>query len=288
MYGEAGYAMILNRTGTSLTVSGGLTTSGATAGLFGLQTEGEIARGSLLLSHPFVRGRGFSLWGNLGFEARNLHGEQFGITTYDERLRILSGSLNLRHNAWGGTSAIYAEASRGLGSLGASVGGDTRPSRIDARSDFLKAELQVSRYQDIGETFGLYVAASGQISGDPLPASEEFAIGGAQFGRAYDYWAISGDHGMGGLVELRHGKDPGLPFLKFYQVYAYYDKGWVWNQNVAPQFREASVASTGLGIRLTLPGSFYVTFESSLPVSQSRYAQTNNAWRNFFSISTSF
>ncbi len=285
MYGEAAYATIINPLGTTVTASGGLTASDAGANLFGLQTEGRVARISLSVSHPFIRGRNFSAWGNLGFDARNLHGEQFGITTYDERLRVLSASFNLRHNAANGTTVLSAEASGGL--RRSDVDG-TLLSRLDARTDFLKAELQLSRYQSIGETFGLYVAASTQLSADPLPASEEFAVGGAQFGRAYDYWAISGDHGVSGQIELRHGRDPGSPYLRFYQLYGYYDVGWVWNRTMAPQLSEWSLASAGFGFRLTFPRSLYLTYEAALPLSETPYAPTGYSWRNYFSLSLSF
>jgi hemolysin activation/secretion protein len=288
MYAEAGYSTIVNRSGTSLTASAGLTSSDADANLFGLHTKGEIARVSFLASHPFIRGRELSLWGNLGLEGRNLGGEQFGLTVYDERLRLVTASLNLRHSAGNGITTAFIEASRGLGGLGASDADDTRLSRIDARAEFLKVELLLSRYQNIGQAFGLYVAAAGQISSDPLPASEEFAVGGAQFGRAYDYSAILGDHGASGLVELRYGRETGRPFLKVYQLYGYYDIGWAWNRSQSLQPREASIASVGAGFRLTLPGSLFVTYESAWPVSQTPYMPIDYAWRNYFSISANF
>jgi hemolysin activation/secretion protein len=287
IYGEAAYALILNRHGTAVTASGGLTTSDVGANLFGLPTESSIERASLLISHPLVRGRNFSLWANIGLEARNLRGEQSGIMVYNDRLRTLSASLALRHNGGNGTTTLYAEASGGLEGLGASHPDDALLSRSDARPDFLKAELQLSRYQNIGSTFGIYVAASGQLSADPLPASEEFAVGGAQFGRAYDYWAISGDHGVSAQAELRHGKNPGWPLLRFYQLYGFYDVGWAWNRNMAP-FREWSLQSAGVGFRLTLPRSVYLTYEAAWPLSQTPYTPIGYSWRNYFSLSVNF
>jgi hemolysin activation/secretion protein len=284
IYGEAAYAAPINPLGTTVTVSGGLTSSDAGANLFGLQTQGNIARLSFLVSHPFLRSRRFSLWGNLGFDARNLRGEQLGVTTYDERLRIANASLTLRHSEGTSTSTLYAELSAGL----AGAEPDELLSRTDARTDFVKAELQLSHYENIGETFGLYAAASAQLSGHPLPASEEFSVGGAQFGRAYDYWAISGDDGVSGQIELRHGKDPGLPYLRFYQLYGFYDVGWVWNRNSPSQVRDWSLASAGLGIRLTLPRSVYLTYESAWPLSETPYAPLGDSWRHSFSLSITF
>ena len=288
LYGEAAYATILSRQGTTLTAATGLTTSDIGANLFGLPTEGRIQRVSLQLTHPFVRSRNFSLLTTVGLEARNLRGKQSGLTIYDDHLRTLSAALTLRHNGGNGTTLIYAEASGGLEGLGASDPDDALLSRIDARTDFLKAELQVSRYQNIGSTFGLYVAASSQLSADPLPASEEFAIGGAQFGRAYDSWAISGDHGVSAQIELRHGKNPGWPLLRFYQLYGFYDVGWAWNRNMAPQFREWSLESAGVGLRLALPRSLSLSYESAWPLSKTPYVPLGYSWRNYFSLSVSF
>jgi hemolysin activation/secretion protein len=161
-------------------------------------------------------------------------------------------------------------------------------SRIDAHSDFVKGALQLSRYQNIGQTFGLYVAASGQVAADPVSVSEEYAVGGAQFGRAYDYAQISGDHGVSGSVEFRYGRYAKSSILKFYQLYGFYDAGWVWNMNVTSRFREASVTSAGMGVRLTLQNSLYLTYEAAWPLSQTQFAHTDTGMRNFVSLSANF
>ena len=266
--GEAWYTALINSYGTTLTAYGALSTATLGPGLTPSRTDGDITRASLRVSHPVLRRRNISLWANLGFELRNIESDRFGARMYDDRLRILNGTLNFNHNALNGTTNVYAELSTGLAGLGASKAGRTPLSRSDARSDFLKAGLQLSRYQNIGQTFGLFVAASGQVAADPVTVSEEYAVGGAQFGRAYDYAQISGDHGVSGSVELRYGRYAKSPVLKFYQLYGFYDAGWVWNMNVASRLREASVTSAGVGVRLTLQNSLYLTYEAAWPLTQ--------------------
>jgi len=288
MTGEVWYTAPLNRLGTTLTAYGALSTATLGPGLTASRTEGDIARASLRVSHPILRSRNLSLWANLGFELRNVQSNRLSSTVYDDRLRILTESLTLNHNVWNGTTSVYGELAAGLDGLGASNAGRTVLSRSNARSNFVRGNLQLSRYQNIGQTFGLYVAASGQVSADPLTVSEEFAVGGAQFGRAYDYAIISGDHGASAMAELRYGRYAKSPILKFYQLFAYYDAGWVWNMNVASRFREASVTSSGMGFRLTLQNGLYLTYEAAWPLTQTQFARVDPGLRNFVSLTAVF
>ncbi len=286
-HGEASYTIPVNRLRSSIIVQGAVSSADAGGTQGASRNEGMVAYGSARFAHAFVRRRSISLWGNAGFEYRNNWGERSNGSNYDDRLRILTGSLRVSHNAWNGTSAIFAQVSKGLDVFGASNPVSSL-TRADARSDFLKAEAQISRYQNIGNTFGLYVAASSQISADALPASAEFTVGGAQFGRGYDYAAISGEHGLSGLVELRYGRNVNRPWLKFYQLYGYYDAGLVWNKNLALEFRKTYLTSAGVGLRLTLPESIYVNYEAAFPLSQSSFLQNDMGWRNFVSLSKNF
>ena len=74
-------------------------------------------------------------------------------------------------------------------------------SRIDGRAVFTKVTLDVSRYQGISNEWGVYVAAMGQYAANPLLSAEEFRVGGARFGRAYNPSEISGDDGAALLAE---------------------------------------------------------------------------------------
>jgi hemolysin activation/secretion protein len=145
------------------------------------------------------------------------------------------------------------------------------PGRTRANGDheFLRAELDATRIQDLTQDFSVKVAVHGQYSDDPLLASEEFTVGGARFGRAYDGGEIAGDHGAAGLIEFRYSDAPRNRFVDTYQLYLFYDFGSVWN--IDPQVREqaqASLASIGGGVRFNLAGNASGYIEMDAPLTR--------------------
>ncbi len=285
--GDISYQLPLTGVGTYVTISGMISRFDAGASLAALDTESKTKRVSFRFSHPFMRRRKLSLWGNIGFEGRNIMEEQLNTPQFEDKLRVIHASVNYHQEYWNGLTTVYAKASQGLNMFDVSAG-DVSLSRPDADSGFTKLEGQVTRYQNIGATFGLYASVAGQASNDPLLASEEFALGGARYGRAFDYAELTGDDGVATLVELRHGRNPGITYLDFYQVYGFYDFGAVWNDNAAPGFASSTLSSAGAGLRLTLPTSVYVTFEAARPLNRAPFTQGDKDWRGFFSVSKEF
>ena len=285
--GDISYQASLTDAGTYVTLSGMVSKFDAGASLLALGTQSKTKRISIRFSHPIVRRRKLSLWGNVGFEGRDIEEEQLGAPLFEDKLRIIHASANFRQNHWNGSTTAYARASHGLNMFDSATGSASL-SRPDADGGFTKLEGQITRYQSIGETFGVYASLTGQFSDQPLVASEEFAIGGARYGRAFDYAELTGDDGVAVLTELRYGREPNFDLLDFYQFYGFYDFGAVWNENMAPGFGEATLASAGAGLRLTFPKSVYVTFEAARPLTRTPFTQNDRDWRGFFSVSKSF
>ena len=86
--------------------------------------------------------------------------------------------------------------SRGLDFLGADV-----PDAV-GEAGFSKVNGRASLDQAIGAHVALRLRASGQWTRDPLPAVERFAVGGADFGRAFETGLINADRGYATLGEL--------------------------------------------------------------------------------------
>ncbi len=287
LLGDVRYQFPITNSGAYATLSGMVSRFDAGASLAAFDTESRTKQAGIRFSYPFIRTRKRSMWGNIGFEGRNIEEEQLGASQYEDKIRVVSASANYRQDYWNGLTTIFVKTSQGLNMFDASSSGASL-SRPDADGTFTKIESQITRYQNIGKTFGLYVAATGQISFEPLLASEEFAVGGARFGRAYDYAELTGDDGVATLVELRHGQDPGFSLLDFYQVYGFYDYGAVWNENAAPGLSRLSLSSAGMGLRLTFPASLYVTVEAAKPLDRTPFTQNDRDWRGFFSVSKGF
>lgn len=287
LLGDIRYQFPITDSGAYATLSGMVSRFDAGASLAAFDTESRTKQLGARFSYPFIRTRKRSLWGNIAFDGRNIEEEQLGASQYEDKIRIVSASANYRQDYWNGVTTLFVKTSQGLNMFDASSSGASL-SRPDADGSFTKIESQITRYQNIGKTFGLYVAATGQVSFEPLLASEEFAVGGARFGRAYNYAELTGDDGVATLVEFRHGRDPGLSLLDFYQVYGFYDYGTVWNENAAPGFSRLSLSSAGMGLRLTFPASLYVTFEAAKPLDRTPFTQNDRDWRGFFSVSKGF
>ena len=285
--GDLSYQIPLSASGTYVTLSGAVSRFDAGATLAAFDTESKTKRVAIRLSHPFIRRRNISLWGNLSFEARDVTEEQLGAMQFEDKLRIAKASASFRQNHWNGVTSIFVEASKGFDMLGVESG-SAPLSRPDADGQFTKFEAFATRYQNIGKVFGFYTAIAAQASLDPLLSSQEFAVGGSRFGRAYDYAEITGEDGVATLAELRYGRSVDLPFLDFYQLYGFYDFGAVWNDNANPGFRQQTLMSSGGGLRLTLPSSVYASFEASRPLNRIPFTQDDKDWRGFFSVSKDF
>lgn len=284
---EMAYQFPVGRAGTSVALSGAVSKFDAGAFLGALGAESRQESISIQIAHPFIRRRNASLWGKVGLEGRDIQEEQLGAPMFEDKLRVVYGSLDYNDRRGNGATFLSGSFRTGLNMLGASNGAGSL-SRPDADGEFTKFNLFISRYQNIGRTFGIYAAFAGQTSLDPLLASEEFAVGGANFGRAYDYGEIVGDDGLATLVELRYGRDPNIGVLDFYQFYGFYDYGVVWNDNAAPGLDSLSMASAGGGLRLRFPQSLSATFEVARPLDRTPFTQNDRDWRGFFSVSKSF
>jgi hemolysin activation/secretion protein len=105
-----------------------------------------------------------------------------------------------------------------------------------------------------------------QKSFSPLLLTEQFGLGGDHFGRGFDPSEITGDDGVAGAVELQYTRDPGLSFLKSYQLFTFYDAGAVWQR--APGSGHQSLSSVGGGVRLWLPHGLDAEVEVTHPLWQ--------------------
>lgn len=194
-------------------------------------------------------------------------------------------------DAWDGSNVINFTLSQGIDGFGSSQEGDLNLSRAEAKPDFTKAELSISRLQSLAENWSVLAQASGQWANEPLYASEEFGVGGQNYGRAYDTSEIVGDRGASGMIELRYTGWRTIQPVNF-EPFIYYDIGFVTNQDSAGQATRESLSSAGGGMRFaTIWGqtgmaglAFPLTREISAPI----WGQNNDAPRVMFQLSHNF
>jgi hemolysin activation/secretion protein len=215
------------------------------------------------VSFQWIRQRQENLNIKLSIDGRNTTSDLLDTPFTRDRIRALRANATYDlTDSWSGYNIASFTLSRGLDILGSSEAGDPDLSRADAKPDFTKAELSISRLQDISANWAVLFSADSQIASGTLYSAEEFGYGGQAFGRAYDASEITGDQGVSGSIELRYNGFGNWHPLSL-QPYAFYDIGTVWNMDISQPGRESG-SSTGIGLR----GSTSFGLSANLAVAQ--------------------
>ena len=281
IYGQIKWSQPLGGWGTvgEVTLSGSKVDAGNS--LAASETESDSRRMQLSLRHPILRTRQDSLWASGEFDVYNVNEDTFGATSYEDRNRTARLGLEYyRSKLLNGDFYAKAVYARGLDILGASNPGNGQLSRSDGKAAFDKVTLEVRRLQKLWGGFGLYAQAKGQWANQPLLTGAEFSLGGSQYGRAFDYGELVGDRGAAGAVELRYtGKKPAY-WIESYDVYAFYDGGFVWNEGVGRQ----TLTSAGLGLRSTFAKGIYADFQVAKPLNHEVSTEGDKDLRILFAV----
>ena len=147
--------------------------------------------------------------------------------------------------------------SKGLGDIGARV------DPLSGEAGFAKLNLDVGAAQQIGKRMFVRARGSGQYSSDALPATERFAVGGSDFGRAFDSGVLSADRGVAGSIEFAV-----TPFkseiFKASEFYGFADAAKL-RLTARPGFVPAdfSLASAGGGVRMRYKENAEIDLEAA-------------------------
>ena len=150
--------------------------------------------------------------------------------------------------------------SRGLPFLGGTGNGNATPGRQNERVDFTKVAVELSRTQTLfvpwsGSSVALKTRVLGQGSGDVLPPSEKFFLGGSEIDRGFYSGEVTGDNAFAWSFELQLNTGLDLTVFNYpvpitAQFYAFYDRGETWeNQRIDPNTR---LSSEGIGGRFNI------------------------------------
>lgn len=288
-YAELGLAQPLGTTGAVLGLSAAGSAIDAGGELARQETEARSTTAKAELRYPLLLSRRQAAKLRGSFEVRSINEDRFRTSTIDDRVRVLrlQGDYAVQDNL-GGTSFLALEASQGLDILGASGPDARRPSRFDADGRFTKLKLDAIRVQEIWGPVSLRLAGQGQLALDPLLSSEEFLLGGSQFGRGFDFGEISGEDGLAGSAEIRFARDRDGSLLSRYEVYGFYDEGHLWNDASPAGSGHELLRSLGGGVRLNLIESVQASLEAAKPLNRDVETTGEREVRVFFSVSASF
>lgn len=245
---------------------------------------------SAVLTHPVVRSRNANLNLSAGFTYREVKSDAVSARLFRDRLSVVSLGFDAAFtDPWNGRDTMELRIHQGLDLFNASVADDRLLTRDDGSGEFVKLTGSLSRTQYLGGGISLYLMASGQLASRALLASEEFAFGGARFGRAYDPSELTGDHGGAVGAEIRLTGQPDTPILNFYQLYGFYDIGATYDIGVGGADAKRSGASAGLGLRFGLTDTLSGQLELAKPMTRPVSLEDNGkAARIFFRLSARF
>lgn len=247
------YEIPIFKNGMSLEVFANTTDTepGFDLGEFDVKGRSNVA--GLRVKHPVIRSRATNLTTRATFDYRNVRTKNNIEDTRKDRIRALRLGARMEHlSSFIGTSYNTAdiEFARGIDVFGATEDRDPNVSRVGAEATFFKMEAEFQRLQRLGPAINLLLGVTGQWADDALLASEEFGVGGINYGRGYDSSEIIGDDGIAGKVEVQWNQPYQTSLVSDYQVYGFYDIGKVWNTDAtAANLEEQSLASTGVGVR---------------------------------------
>lgn len=229
------------------------------------RTDGTSTTLTAHLSYPVVRRRSLTAVARLSIADWRSVSDLDDVRNQRDRLRVARIGLDLSRE---GTTRANAELSisQGLGFDDMTRKGDPLASRSDASGRFTKAAFMLQLVRPLAEKYTLRLVMSGQVSDRPLLSGEEFALGGNRIGRAYDFNALTGDHGFAGGAELGHS----LGDLKFgpraVELFGFVDGGAAFQAGANSGFpKSRSLSSVGVGTRFGLLGISF-SAEAGVPL----------------------
>jgi hemolysin activation/secretion protein len=212
---------------------------------------------------------------------RNLFGP-----IYNDHIRTLGLTSDYRlQDNFGGNNYVTLAYRQGLDIFGASRLGDDLVSHDGAAANFSVLDFWFTRYQTLSDDWSVKLAAAGQIASGPLFTSQQFYLGGVNFGRGYGSAEISGDNGIAGSFELRFDQTLSYRYLSGYQLYSFVDAGAAWNDGFSLNDGLA-LTSAGGGIRFFLWDGLQADIGVAFPLSYRAPDNERRSARLLFSLSS--
>lgn len=254
-YGRLGYQTPVGYSGLKLGAAYATTRYKLCCEFAALDPHGTATVETLSATYPFVRQRGFSLYGGVTVENKRLYDATIAGPTSDRKARTaaLSVAGDGRDGLWGGglTNASLALVDGDL-VLGAP---DSRVAGTEG--GYTKTSWSLTRLQRLGERSALYASLAGQLASKNLDSSEKFFLGGPQGVRAYPQGEAPGDEALLLNLEYRYEVAPAL------RLSAFVDRGTVWRYRspwtgalAAGQDNRYSLLGAGIGLQWSQPGDF--------------------------------
>lgn len=222
----------------------GLSGSWLRTRLKNLPVTGEAKTAGVSLSYPIIRSYKRNLTVSAGLDGLDSDAALLGAVLSSDHIRAARAAVG--YSMIGDRDVLTAgfTVSRGLDIL------DARGTPGFTDTVFTKVMARAGYDRMLGKRFVGRLRMTGQYSADRLSGNERLAIGGPDYGRAFDTALLSGDRGVAGSFEL--GFRPELTRrLKGTEIYGFIDGAKVRiNSRAGFAASDYSLASAGGGVRL--------------------------------------
>jgi hemolysin activation/secretion protein len=199
---------------------------GRSAGL-----EGEAQFASIALDYQMVRSRDFNLKISAAFDGKTLVDDSAAGRLADKQ--IVLGSLSVAgdvRDAMLGDAVNQFSASWFAGSLdlsGLPSAEFADKLSLNTQGSFQRINIELVRYQSLGNNFNLLARGAGQWADKNLDSSEGYSLGGPYGVRGWPVGEARGDKGISGAVELQHDTLLAKELGRL-RVSAFVDAGQIW------------------------------------------------------------
>jgi len=289
-FGALSWSQPIGHEGTRVSVGYSVTSTEPGYTLSQFDIKGLARAANIELMHPFIRSRQQNLFTTLRFNYLDTERtDNIGLGKTEDRLRVLrlAGTYQFT-DGFLGLNTMTGELSKGLDILNMKDKDSLNPTRARGEPEFFKATMEITRVQRVTQMIEIFGAVQGQKSAHKLLASEEFGVGGINFGSAYNNSEITGEDGVAGRLELRLNNPVKAP-VNFSQVYGFYDIGKVWDKdNTVVRDQERSIASAGLGLRVNVNDNLAGTIEAAMPLTRRVETEGDKDLRLFGSLTARF
>ncbi|MCB1532109.1 MAG: ShlB/FhaC/HecB family hemolysin secretion/activation protein [Alphaproteobacteria bacterium] len=291
-YASVGYEQPVGNLGTVVKLTGSHTATEPGYTLDEFNVRGRSQYMAVTLEHPFLRSRSRNAYGYVKFDWRNVESRNDLEPTRRDNIRALraGGRYEFMDALFGAAvNSMSVELAQGVDILGSSAKGDANLTRPAGDPKFTKISGEAQRLQRITSDLNLLLSAHGQLSANPLLASEEFGVGGVGYGRGFDPSEIIGDDGVAGKVELQWNQPYPWELVDDYQLYSFFDIGRIWNQDATTSSLKSDTASsTGLGVRADFTEDIKAGLALAWPLNRDVETQGDRGKRLYFNVSRDF
>lgn len=224
------------------------------------------------LSYPIIRGYKRNLTVSAGLDGLNSDAALLGAVLSSDHIRAARAAAGYSAIAEKSVFSASLNLGRGLDIL------DARGTPGFTDPVFTKVTARLGYDRMLGKRFVGRLRLSGQYSADRLSGNERFAIGGPEFGRAFETAVLSGDRGAAGSLELAWRPDIAAK-LKDSEVYGFIDgaKIRILERATLPAAKY-DLASAGGGVRIVYNPHASLNLEGARVIDQA-FPGGDRGWR---------